>query len=288
MPCSAWRAARCSWSAAPPAMRWVQPAFFLLASIMLCKCLPCRRTPGCLAAQPPLFCTIASWPSTHPLTHPLAKPPTHSCHLAQGEMTKLGSLLVSGASNARYAAFLGLEHYLVLDPRTLRWVHLIDWMKTCFVAAWWATPGGWFASSRWAKQVVGPWQSWAERLQLVHSCIVKALTGLLLIHAQGILQSAALAQRVGSTHGGSHPQPASLPNCDAGRAGSTRLTSWQTCLRRCWARCTWTLAGRRRTPFAAACWAPVWTGARWRRTQRTGRACSGAGQGRGGVSSRQL
>lgn len=35
-------------------------------------------------------------------------------------MTKLSSLLVSGASNARYAAFLELEHYLVLDPRTLR------------------------------------------------------------------------------------------------------------------------------------------------------------------------
>lgn len=39
-------------------------------------------------------------------------------------MTKLSSLLVSGASNARYAAFLELEHYLVLDPRTLRCARL--------------------------------------------------------------------------------------------------------------------------------------------------------------------
>jgi dsRNA-specific ribonuclease len=40
----------------------------------------------------------------------------------EGGMTRLNNRLVSGASNARYASWLGLERYLLLDPKGLRWV----------------------------------------------------------------------------------------------------------------------------------------------------------------------
>lgn len=50
-------------------------------------------------------------------------------------MTKLASLLVSGASNARYAAFLGLDNYLVVEPRALRWAHVAASAARCHAHA---------------------------------------------------------------------------------------------------------------------------------------------------------
>ncbi len=38
----------------------------------------------------------------------------------EGQLSRRNSLLVSGASNARYAAYLGLDRYLLLEPRALR------------------------------------------------------------------------------------------------------------------------------------------------------------------------
>lgn len=122
MPCSAWPAARCSWSAAPPATRCGGGRLLLLARLsffsVLCCCPAAPLVSGaCAGKHVPL---LASVPHTSAACPPPMSTPANLAHCAQGEMTKLTSLLVSGASNARYAAFLGLDNYLVLEPRTLR------------------------------------------------------------------------------------------------------------------------------------------------------------------------
>jgi hypothetical protein len=58
---------------------------------------------------------------------------------SQGEMTRLNSRLVSGAANARYAAFLGLDRYLALDARSFR----CACPARAAPSAWWSTSVVW-------------------------------------------------------------------------------------------------------------------------------------------------
>ncbi|PRW59825.1 ribonuclease III [Chlorella sorokiniana] len=84
----------------------------------------------------------------------------------EGEMTKLGSLLVSGASNARYAAFLGLEHYLVLDPRTLReggqhTPHILADVFEALLGALYLD-AGWAAAHTFCRRVLSACVDWSQ------------------------------------------------------------------------------------------------------------------------------